>query len=228
MRRQAIASRRGARHGAARRPGRRSRRLVGGGLYPEEDEAVAEIIAAFEHESWQAGRARPAPPVRDAATRSKPRSRPGSRPTSCAARRSTSGSTSGLTRTGSWTSQTTLGPLAGPVRRRRCSNAPRCSTAGRASVASTGCRWAGVTNHIHVWKACWSAPASPSPTSRRSGRRSGRSGATRCSRRCARPWAATTSGASGLPMSIEASDTANELEQFHWAYERPGSTATAG
>ena len=52
------------------------------------------------------------------------------------------------------------------------------------------------SDHIFVWRSLWSAQASRWTTFRKSGRRSGRSGAIRCSRRCAKPWAATTSGAS--------------------------------
>ena len=48
-------------------------------------------------------------------------------------------------------------------------------------------------------RACSSAPASRSRISRRSGTPSGRSGATRCSRQYARRWAATTCGASASP-----------------------------
>ena len=49
---------------------------------------------------------------------------------------------------------------------------------------------------LHAWR-----------TSRRIGTRSGRSGAIRCSRRCDVPPGATMSGAIGLPMSAEADDT---------------------
>jgi ABC-type glycerol-3-phosphate transport system substrate-binding protein len=57
-----------------------------------------------------------------------------------------------------------------------------------------------IMNHIHVWKSLLlQAGVSHSKTSPRSGMRSGRSGATGCSRRCARPRAATTSGVSAWP-----------------------------
>ena len=55
------------------------------------------------------------------------------------------------------------------------------------------------TNHLHVWKSLLEQPGFSSTTSPRNGSRSGRSGATRSSRRCARHWVATTSGASLCP-----------------------------
>ena len=101
----------------------------------------------------------------------------------------------GPTRVGSSTSPTPSATSRTCSIRMR-STAPRCSTRRPAGVASTCCRWAYRPTTSTSGRACWSRPASPSRTSRRSGRRSGRSGAIRSSRRCARPWAATTSGAS--------------------------------
>ena len=63
----------------------------------------------------------------------------------------------------------------------------------------TGCRWAVRPTTSTSGRASSSERASPSRTSRRSGTLSGPFGATRCSRPCAKPWAATTSGASGCP-----------------------------
>ena len=82
----------------------------------------------------------------------------------------------------------------------------RCRSAARPTTSTSG-------------RAFWSRRASRSRTSRASGKPSGPSGATRCSRPCARPRAATTSGASGLPMSVEAADTDYQFFQFVAAYE---------
>ena len=75
---------------------------------------------------------------------------------------------SGLTRTGSSTSR------ARSARSWTCSmptpsKCPPRSTARRAGAASTRCRWAGVPTTSMSGTASWSAPASRSPTFRRSG-----------------------------------------------------------
>ena len=79
----------------------------------------------------------------------------------------------------------------------------------------TGCRWAARPTTSTSGRASWSRRASRSTTSRRSGRRSGRSGATRSSRRCARPLGRDDIWGIGLPMSVEAVDTANAVRPVH-------------
>ena len=100
----------------------------------------------------------------------------------------------GPTRVGSSTSRTRR-PFLGPVR-------PGCARSVTLLDATTGQRGLyllpmGLRPTTSTsGRACSSARASRSRTSRRSGMPSGPSGATRSSRRCARRSAATTSGAS--------------------------------
>ena len=78
------------------------------GFYPEEDEAVAEIIAAFEHQTGK--KVELVQPAQGESEEAKRRSKPGSRPTSCSGLGGTTRPTSGPTRIGSWTSTETLEP----------------------------------------------------------------------------------------------------------------------
>ena len=220
MRRQAI-SRCGARHGAARRPGRRPRRVVGEGvLRRRRTRRSAEIIAAFEQETGKEVELVLPSHDRAARARSRRRSRPGSRPISCSVWRDYR-----PIRLSQWAYEDRLvdltddpRPFAGPVRPRRCWS---CATLlnGKHGPArlSTRCRWGRDPTMFTSGTACWSRPASPSPTSRRSGRHSGRSGATGCSRRCVSATGrATTSTASALPdVGAGERHARSQLEQFH-------------
>ena len=168
------------------------------GFYPQEDEAVREIVAAFEQKTGKqvelvfypneraarrargGGRGRAAARLRVRLPRVQPPFRVGLRGP---ARR----------------------PLGrDPGRSRACSTrtrspSPRCSTRPPAGAPSTRCRWGSRPTMSTSGATCSSRPGSPSTTSPSSGRRSGRSGATRCSRRCAGRPAATTSTASAWP-----------------------------
>ena len=71
-------------HGTARRPGRRPRGLVGERLLPAGNEAVREIVAAFEQKTGNQVEL-VHPPPDESSDKSKRRLRPGSRRTSCSA-----------------------------------------------------------------------------------------------------------------------------------------------
>ena len=197
------------------------------GFYPQEDEAVAEIIAAFEQESGKQVELVQHAPGRDG--------RPGSRAALEAGQAARflvhhlgdAGAAQWAYEDRLVDLEATLGPswtCSMPTPSKR----PRCSTAGRAGAACTRCRWAGIPTTFMSGTACWSGPASPSPTFPRSGRPSGLSGATRCSRRCVRLWAATTSGVSGCrcPAAIDTDERSSSSSSS--PTRRPGSTATAG
>ena len=195
--------RRCARHGAARRRGRRPRGLVGEGRYPEEDEAVREIVAAFEQETGKqvelvlpfrgrelAGQIEAAleagqPPDFAFGIAAQLRRGMGLR-----------GSARGPHRRCSATSRTcsirtrsrggrcsTRRPGRRPLRAADGADRPTTSTSGRAS---------------------WSGRGSPSPTSRSEWERSGPSGAIRCSRPCARPLGRDDIWGVGLSMSADS------------------------
>ncbi len=141
------------------------------GFYPQEDAAVAEIIAAFEQKTGkQVELVQPAQVRRS--KRRRRRSRPGSRPTSCSAPRADTGSPHGLTRTG-WSTSRASSPPSWTCSMPTPSTRPPCSTARPADAASTPCRWAGIPTTSMSGTASWSGPASRSPTFPRSGRRSG-------------------------------------------------------
>ena len=197
------------------------------GFYPQEDEAVAEIVAAFEQETGK--QVELVQPAQDEMFDKAQAALEAGQPPDFLF----------------GTAERSLGRpvgLRGPARRPRGRPRPgpgpvRCRHRRSVHLAQRqdgparplrACRWAGVPTTSMSGTASWSAPASPSPTSRRSGRRSGPSGATRCSRRCARPWAATTSGASGCPCRPRLSTPRTSSCSSSSPTRRPGSTATAG
>ena len=123
------------------------------GCYPEEDEAVAEIIAAFEQETGKQVELVHYDQDESSKTSSRRRSRRASRPTSRSAYviiRLRSGV--GLRRSAR-RPDGRCRPLLGPVRSGRARARPPCSTARRAGAGCTRCRWAATTNHVHVWKS---------------------------------------------------------------------------
>ena len=73
--------------------------------------------------------------------------------------------------------------------------------------------------YIHVWKSLLERRGSLSRTFRRSGTRSGRSGAIRCSRRYARAPGRDDIWGVGLSMSANSVDTSNQSDRFIAAYE---------
>ena len=171
--------------------------LVCGGVRAtaQEDEAVKEIIAAFEQNAGkQVGSSMVRTSLR---TSSWLRSRPGSRPTSSSQWLIPSATAMGL-RGSARRPHGRHRPLFRLVRSGRARRRHAARRDDRAGVASTCCRW-GLTHHVHAWKSLLERRGSPSRTSPASGRRSGPSGATRCSPRCAEHSAATTSGASASP-----------------------------
>ena len=188
------------------------------GYYAQEDEALREIIAAFEQEQRQAGRARLLSAGRSCPTRSRRRSRPAGRPTSPSA-------SSLATTFREWAFEDRLVDLTDTVG--SFSNLFDPNQLDRAMLlnARTGQRalyglpMGRIANHVHVWKSLLEQAASRSTTSPRSGSRSGRSGATRCSRRCARRLGRDDIWGIGLPMSVEANDTVDQFFQFVAAYE---------
>ena len=165
------------------------------GFYPQEDEAVAEIIAAFEQKTGkQVELVQYEQDEHHEARRKRP-SGGGAARLPVQQHDRDEGLPGGRTRTG-WSISRASSP-----RSWTCSM-PMPSTASTLLDGKTGRRglYALPMGRYPITsmpgRASWSGPGSPSPTFPRSGRRSGRSGATGCSRRCARPWAGTTSGAS--------------------------------
>ena len=220
MRIRSPGSRRRARHGAARRPGRRPRGVVGGGLLRRGGRGGQGDHRRLRAGDRQAGRARLLSSRRSCRTRSWRRSRPASRPTSSSARYRHD-------YVGQWAFDGRLVDLtdaighfsdlfdpdaldAGHVAQRddrpawplRAADGPR-----RPTTSTSG-------------RACSSAPASRSRTSRRSGRRSGPSGATRSSRPCARPLGRDDIWGVGLPMSAGRS-TPRTSSASSWLPTRP-------
>ncbi len=193
------------------------------GFYPQEDEAVAEIVAAFEQETGKQVEL-----VQHPHGEHPEQVRSGAR---CRATARLPvwhrGSTARLEQ---WAYEDRLVDLTGrpwlrcgPVRRRRARVRRRLLNGKHGpSAAFMRCRWGADPTTSMSGRAFSSGPASPSPTFRASGSRSGPSGVTGCSRRCARPWAGTTSGPSALPMSIAATDTRIVFIQFQLAYRRTG------
>ena len=175
------------------------------GFYAQEDEALREIIAAFEQRSGKqvelvlhrADGVRRQAPGGD-------RGRPAARHRMGRRHRQPT-SRNGPITIGSWISPTPSGPFRTCSIRTR-SPGMRYSTGRPSRERSMRCRWAASPTTSTSGRACSSARASRSPISLRNGRRSGRSGATRCSRRCAGRPGATTSGASAS--TCRASSTA--------------------
>ena len=178
------------------------------GFYAQEDEAVSGDHRRLRAGDRQAGRARSNPRRTRCSTRSRRRSRPGSRPISCSALSATMRRPSGLTRTSSSTSRIALGPFAGPVRSRRARGVATLLNGRTGRRALYALPMGRRSNHLHVWnslleragftladipkewEAFWSFWCDQVQPAVRQGR-----------------WAATTSGASGLPMSASGSDT---------------------
>ena len=185
------------------------------GFYPQEDEALAEMVAAFEQKTGKQVEL-VLDPRRASGQRSRRRSRPAGRPISPSAsscqnyfRMGARGSARG-----SHGHRRRLSDLFDPdlLDRATLLNARpgnRPSTAlpmGRSPTTST------------FGRAFWSGRASRSPTFRASGRRSGRSGAIRSSRPCARPLGRDDIWGVGLPMSA-GDDTEDQFFQFVAAYD---------
>ena len=188
------------------------------GYYAEEDEALREIIAAFEQESGKQVELvfyaqEELPDKIAAALRGGPAARLRLRLVAC---RTTS--RNGPSTIGSWTSRTPSATF------RTCSI--RTRSPGHVLNATTGQKalyGAADGSHDHTTstsgRASWSRRVSRSRTFPGSGRRSGRSGATRCSRPCAGPRAATTSGASGSRCRSKRAIPRMQFQQFVHAYE---------
>ena len=188
-------------HGAARRPGRRPRGVVGQGLQPRGGRGGQGDHRRLRARDRQAGRARlPSAGGASGQDRSGARGGPAAR---LRLRHLLAGvrRAMGVRRSAGRTSRTPSGPS------RTCSirmHSPACDAAtGRPGRRPcTGCRSVASSNHVHVWKSLLERAGFSLADIPASGTRSGRSGATGCSRRCARPRAATTSGAS-VSMSVE-------------------------
>ena len=133
------------------------------GFYDQEDEAVREIIAAFEQETGKQVELVLLPHGRDVQMSSEERSgRAAARlPVRLAAY-------TGIPR---WAYEDrlvdlegALGPVLRPVRCRRHRSLAPCSMAARASARSTPCQWVEIPTTSMSGTACWSGPASPSLT----------------------------------------------------------------
>ena len=165
------------------------------GFNPEEDQAVREIVAAFEQKTGKTGRAR-LPRAGRAAGQGPGRARGRAAARLPVRLRSADDYyPAGPTRAGSSTSRMRSARWR-PSSTGTRSTTPRCSTRPPAGAASTRCRWAA-----HQPRPRLEEPARAGRLHARGhpqgvGGRSGPSGATRSSRPCARPLAATTSGAS--------------------------------
>ena len=110
-----------------------------------------------------------------------------------------------------------LSDVVGPFQAcsiRTRSATPPCSTRPPADAPSMRCRWARSTHHLHVWKNLLEQAGFTLDDIPKQWEASGRSGAIRSSRRSARPWAATTSGASGSPCRSR-DDTRNRVRAVH-------------
>ena len=123
------------------------------GFYPQEDEAVREIIAAFEQETGKqvelvlhaAGRA---PDKLQAAIEA-------GRPPDFAVRHRIADdyiARMGVRRSAGRSHRTRSGPSRTCSIRTR-SPGSRCATRRPGKRRSTRCRWAATTNHVHVWKS---------------------------------------------------------------------------
>ena len=121
------------------------------GYYPQEDEAVREIIAAFEQETGKQVELVFYPTGGASRTRSRRRSRPASRPTSPSASLSPT-SRHGPSRIGSWTSRTPSATSPTCSIRTRSTGAVLLNAADGAAGAVRAAD-GRTTNHIHVWKS---------------------------------------------------------------------------
>ena len=167
------------------------------GYYPQEDEAVAEIIAAFEQETGK--QVELVLPTGGASgqdrggARGRPAARLRLRPTIC---RTTSDN--GPSTVGWWISRTQSAPSRTcSIRMRSTGRIAQREDRAEGSVRAADGPHDQPRPRLEEPAGARRFHARRHPA--RSGRRSGRSGATRCSRRCAGPRAATTSGASACP-----------------------------
>ena len=172
------------------------------GYYAEEDEAVREIIAAFEQETGKQVELvfhpeEELPDAIAAALEAGPAARLRLRlrlPT-----------TSDMGPRGS--ARGPLGrrrPLFGPVRSGRARRATLAQRKNRAKGPVRAADGPHDQPPPRLEEPAGARGLHRSTTSRRSGRRSGRSGATRSSRRCARPLGRDDIWGVGLPMSVGA------------------------
>jgi hypothetical protein len=192
------------------------------GFYPQEDEAVAEIIAAFEQETGkQVELVQPAQYEMNDKARA-----------ALAAGQPPDFLYGTITVWGRWAYEDQLADLEDVLRPVLDLFDADAVDAAMSLNGTTGQRglyglpMGRRSNTSMFGKASWSRRASRSPTSRKSGTPSGPSGATGCSRRCARLWAATTSGVSGSPwrpMSTPRMGSNSSSSRTG----RLGSTATA-
>ena len=202
----------GAAHHAARRQGRRPRGVVGeGASTPQEDEAVREIVAAFEQDTGKQ--------VELVLRRKKnlwptswPRSRPGGAP-----RLRVRDDRHPIY--GQWAYEGRLVDLSDAVGHFSDLFDPDALERNTLLDATTGqrgstrCRWSSIRTMSTSGGTCSSRLASRSPTFPSSGMPSGPSGVTGFSRRCAGRRAATTSGASACPCRPRRSTT-HPIRQF--------------
>ena len=149
-------------------------------------------------------------------SRSRRRSRPASHPTS-----PTALTWPGMSEDGPSTTNWSICPTlwaAFPISSIRTpSTSWCCSTRRPDKKALYGLPIGRSTVHIHVWKSLPTQAGLTLAAIPASGRRSGDSGATRCSRPSAERRAARTSGASALPMSLDA---ARNLDVFSAVHDR--------
>ena len=182
------------------------------GYYAQEDEAVREIVAAFEQKTGKQVEldlpfARGQLPDKIVAALE------AGQPPDFAfgIQLPTTTTANGPSRIGWSISRTRSGPSRTCSIRTR-STGPRCSTRRPGRRALYGLPIGLVDQPCpRLEEPAGAGRASRSTTSPRSGRRSGRSGATRCSRRCARPRGRDDIWGVGLAMSVEAGDTSDRV-----------------
>ncbi len=177
------------------------------GFYPQADEAVREIVAAFEQETGkQVELVQPTEDeiMKQAASALEAGAPPdflfGARIETSAAR---------------WAYDdrlVDLGGVLGPVLDLFDADTIEVSTLLDGKTGRRGLYalpMGRISNHVHVWNSLLERAGFTSPTSRASGRRSGRSGAIACSRRYARRSATRTSGRSASRCRPQRPSTQN-------------------
>ena len=131
------------------------------GYYPEEDEAVREIIAAFEQETGKQVELAfyPESELPDKIEAALEAGQPPDFAFGSLARQLCSDM--GLRRSARGSHRTPIGHFSRPVRSGRSSTRHDCSTRGPARTPCTGCRWAYRPTMSTSGRACWSRRASP-------------------------------------------------------------------
>ena len=188
------------------------------GYYPEEDEAVREIVAAFEQKTGKQVELvlHPAQELPDKLVAAVEAGQPPDfvfgmvdHPTLRAmGLRGSAGRPHGRHR-----------PLLRTCSIRTRSTWSPCSTRRPAGAASTCCRWAFATHHVHVWKSLLEQAGFTLEDIPKEWEAFWSFWCDQVQPAVRKAWAATTSGASALPCRSSSVDTLNGFWQFVDAYE---------